>query len=152
MSHLIVCLFYQNVKVLRSKLVVFHFTALVQKHHVISIFETWIGNNILNSEFSEGYFIFRCVRNRFASCKCAGGRVLIARKQSTPRRTHFSSSGSLYDCVALRVFPSNSLQFIVLCIYISCACPSHLYEELFDRLSELLTIKFPFPLSSSAEI
>ena len=136
-------LFYQNVRGLRTKLGAFNLSALAQQHHAICISETWLDDAILYSELPEGYSTFRCDRDRDASRKSTGGGVLIAIKDSLPAELVFSSSGFPFDCVALRVSPPNFLPFIVSCVYVPCASPSHLYEELFDSLSELLTVRFP---------
>lgn len=98
---------------------------------------------MLKFELLEEDSILRYDRDRAASLKSTNGEVLIARKDTLPTEPVFLSSGSLYDYVALRVFPLNSLSISVSYIYKPSACPSDFYEELFDNLPELLISRSP---------
>lgn len=112
--------FYQNVRVLKTNLDI-HLSPLAQQYHGICIAETWLHNNILNSELLRLYFILRCDRDRAASPESIDGAVLISIKDPLCAEPIYHSFGSPYDCVVLRVFNLCPLSL-----------PPHLYKALFD--------------------
>lgn len=71
-------IFYQNVRGLRTKTVQFYNNILSLDYDIILITETWLQNDIFDSELSDGrYDIFRCDRDSRATGKQMGGGVMV---------------------------------------------------------------------------
>lgn len=94
-------LFQQNCRSWRARVDALNLTALAQRHHAIYISEIWLNDKILNCLLPELYFTFRRDRDRGASLKSTGGKVLIAIKHPLRAKPIFSSSYSPYDWVVV---------------------------------------------------
>lgn len=73
----------QNVRGLRTKCVDLYNSVLCSDYDIILITETWLQNDILNSElFDMRYDVFRCDRDLILCNKASGGGVLICTHKS----------------------------------------------------------------------
>lgn len=71
--------FYQNVQGLNTKLSVLHENILLNSFSVVALTETWISDNVLDSEIVDTrYQLFRCDRDSEVAGKERGGGVLLA--------------------------------------------------------------------------
>lgn len=96
-----ISIYYQNVRSIRGKLHELYLASLNCDYDVIILVETWLSDDILNSEIlNENYVIYRNDRNAQNSSKSIGGGVLIA----VAKRLH---SSSLYS-----ICPSNELIWV----------------------------------------
>lgn len=80
-SSLPLVLYYQNVRGLRTKLNDLHMTLSACDYDVVVFTETWLNDNIMDTELTNEYVIYRCDRSPATSQFRRGGGVLIGVKR-----------------------------------------------------------------------
>ena len=77
------CIYYQNVRGLKSKIDDFYLAASESNYDVIVLTETWLDDSVYSTQLFGGlYTVFRTDRNHRNSRKTHGGGVLIAVSKS----------------------------------------------------------------------
>lgn len=137
---------YQNVRGLNTKLSALYVDSFNFNHHIIVFTETWIQNNINNSEIlCNKYQIFRC--DRFDKNKKRGGGVLIAVSMIFPSEQIMVSS--LIEFVAVKIRLNNNKSMFISCSYV----PPEMKFQSNDTYTEhLLAITTAFETSKSSDI
>lgn len=107
-------IFYQNVRGLRTKTKDLRLALSSSDYDVVALTETWLSSDVLNSELSSDYEIYRLDRNPSTSQLLRGGGVLIGVKKHL-------------RCKLVSLVNANSLEQVAVCvslpmqaIYICC--------------------------------
>ncbi|XP_055527695.1 uncharacterized protein LOC129720266 [Wyeomyia smithii] len=109
--------YYQNVRGLRTKTNELRLLLSSCDYDVLVFTETWLRPDIIDSELSSDYSLFRCDRSERTSELSRGGGVLIAIKNNITSTLISLPNSSHLEQVAVRVhLPSRSLY--ICCIYL----------------------------------
>ena len=109
--------YQQNVRGLRTKTNSLMLALSQCEYDVIALTETWLNNDILDSELTHNYTIHRCDRNARTSRHKRGGGVLIAvRNELRSAAVHIADSDELEQIVVRVLLPNFEL--FVCCIYL----------------------------------
>ena len=118
---------YQNVRGLKTKLTTLFVESFNFNHHVIIFTETWLNDNIHNSEIlSDDYHIYRC--DRLDLYKKTGGGVLIAVSAKFPSEQIINSSINDIEFVAVKIKLGKKSLFIS-CSYIPPSSNADIYAK-----------------------
>lgn len=141
------CLYYQNVRGLRTKTNELFLSVCNCEYDVIALSETWLLPSIFNSEiFNDDFVVYRSDRSPLNSNFSMGGGVLIA------VRSCFSSSrltvpdSDEIEIVAVKITDSNCKNIYVCCLYI----PSGSGEDIYELYNNVLN-KFFIVANSSID-
>lgn len=110
--------FYQNVRGLRSKLNEFKIAITANNHDIIFVSESWLNNDIFDSEVVDvcEYTLFRRDRSSTASLKTDGGGVFIAVRSSL-RPSLVPDFQSEAEDIWVQVIVDN-MKIFLCCVYI----------------------------------
>lgn len=90
-------IYYQNVRGLRTKTAVFFRNVCSNSYDVICLTETWLMDGISDSEFDDGYLVWRRDRDYTHTSQMMGGGVLIAVKRGLAADTCSEWSSTAED-------------------------------------------------------
>lgn len=144
MDKQVLSVFYQNCRGLRTKLNTLYMNVLSHNYDIIILTETWLHENISDSEFMDArYRVFRCDRDRARSGRCDGGGVLVAVRRELgatlrARTAAMSSAHSpLVDHILIEL-RSRTYCCVISAVYIPPNLNSDIYLTHFDSLFDEL--------------
>lgn len=118
-----ISLVYQNARGLNTKLSSLFVDSFNFNHEIVIFTETWLTNNILNSEIMcDNFQIFRCDRENNRK----SGGVLIAVSNIFPSEALIYDSHSNIEFVAIKL---NQRNIYITCSYIPPSSPHSVYIE-----------------------
>ncbi|XP_058449154.1 uncharacterized protein LOC131429124 [Malaya genurostris] len=98
--------------------------------------ETWLNGNILDTELTDQYIIYRCDRNNLTSQYLHGGGVLIGIKKGIKSSTVYVHGADRLEQIAVRV-TCESTTFVICAIYLPPNTDLSLYEQHVFCVNEL---------------
>lgn len=135
--------YYQNCKGLRTKLNSLYMNILAHTYDIIILTETWLINDICDSEFiDQRYTVYRCDRDRTATKKLDGGGVLVAvlKELRTSAVTHTNNYLSQFVEHVLISLPSTQKckNHIISAVYIPPKTKEDIYESYLKSLQTII--------------
>jgi len=102
----------------------------------VAVTETWLSNNVYDSElFPENFLVFK---NRNRESKKRGGGVLLAVKNVYKcKMVQLELNNPEFDIVLVKVYTSKNNHLYILVVYITPNCTVTDREELFRLLETL---------------
>ncbi|XP_058445613.1 uncharacterized protein LOC131426828 [Malaya genurostris] len=131
--------YYQNVRGMRTKTQHFLLSLSSCDYDVIVLTETWLREDILNSELSTNYTIYRCDRNSSSSQLLRGGGVLIAIKNNLTGIAIKMHGFEHLEQTTVRVSLPN-LSLYICCIYLRPNSDPDLYSSHASAVQQVLDI------------
>uniref|UniRef100_A0A8D8SHM3 Endonuclease/exonuclease/phosphatase domain-containing protein n=1 Tax=Cacopsylla melanoneura TaxID=428564 RepID=A0A8D8SHM3_9HEMI len=133
---LIFSLLYQNVRGLNTKTKNFFLSALTQDHVGIALTETWLQDNVFDSElFTDSYQIFRQDRNLNISNKQTGGGILLALKNNIKAKLKWSLYVPEIECIGVEA-QINFTTVLICLVYLPPPVTPDTIENFFQKLHE----------------
>jgi hypothetical protein len=147
MTKLVLSVYYQNCRGLRTKLHTLYMQILSHNYDVIILTETWLHCNITDNElFDFRYRVFRCDRDRISTGRKDGGGVLVAVRSDLcatqcvcahDNCEDDSAQFSLIDHVLIEIH-SHKYRCIISAVYIPPKMNPNVYMSHFNNLSSML--------------
>lgn len=134
------CVYYQNVRGLRTKTDTIYRNSLLCNFDVIALTETWLANHIGDSEIfdSSAYNVYRHDRDNTTSTKSIGGGSLVAVNKSIVSSSHTDWCTSNED-VWVSIYPGKIKKRInICCVYLVPNVEINKFFDFFNNLSTLV--------------
>ncbi|XP_058456541.1 uncharacterized protein LOC131433937 [Malaya genurostris] len=109
--------------------------ATVEVHKLVPK-ETWLNGNILDTELTDQYIVYRCDRNNLTSQYLRGGGVLIGIKKGIESSTVYVHGADRLEQIAVRA-TCESTGFVICAIYLPPNTDLSLYEQHAFYVNEL---------------
>ncbi|XP_058828357.1 uncharacterized protein LOC131688202 [Topomyia yanbarensis] len=100
----------------------------ITDYDVVVFTETWLNDNILNTELADEYAIYRCDRNSSTSRHSRGGGVLIGIKKNNRRNIVAIDGAESLEQIAARV-TCGTVSIVICVIYLPPNSELALYEQ-----------------------
>jgi hypothetical protein len=117
------CIYYQNVRGLRSKTLTFYRNLSLATYDIIVLTESWLVDGIRDSElFDDRYVVWRRDRDLSVTGQSRGGGVIIATRKElavTPQPSFHSSAEDLWLTISLKDSSNRSIK-VHLCVLYLC--------------------------------
>lgn len=112
------CLYYQNVRGLKTKVNKILLTSISCDYNIVCFTETWLNPEINNAEiFANKFLVYRQDRNVLNSTKSDGGGVLIAVLSVIDSELFLIPNTETIECICVKLKLSNKHIYIY-CLYI----------------------------------
>ena len=139
----ILYMYYQNVRGLRTKINDFFIACLSSDYDVIVLTETWLKPSIYDSElFNSSFMVYRCDRSHHNCVFNNGGGVLVAVKSRFSSEIVDVPNTLGVEFVAVKI-SFQKFKLFVCCVYIPSGASQQmytLYETAFSSLFNVLNL------------
>ena len=135
-------LYYQNVRGLRTKTNTLNLALSSSDYDIIALSETWLRDDICNSELAADYKVYRCDRNHVTSALQRGGGVLIGIKNYLTSSTISLPGCEQLEQVIVRTSVGNDTIYIC-CIYLRPNSDPDLYTAHSNAINKVLSMAKP---------
>ena len=132
-------LYYQNVRGLRTKTNTLNLALSSSDYDIIALSETWLRDDICNSELTADYKVYRCDRNHETSALQRGGGVLIGIKNNLTSSTISIPGCEQLEQVIVRASLGHEAIYIC-CIYLRPNSDPELYNAHSNAVQKILSI------------
>lgn len=123
-----ITVYYQNVRGLRTKTNELFAALSVCDYDVVVLTETWLNENVLDSELTDEYVIYRRDRSVLTSERLRGGGVLIGIKKNITSNVIDFVGADRLEQVAIRATVED-VSLVVCAIYLPPNTELELYEQ-----------------------
>lgn len=134
------CIYYQNVRGLRTKTNSFYSTTINCHYDIITLSETWLVPSINSNELfdTNEFVVYRCDRSVLNSIRSYGGGVLIAVRSSVKSEILIVPDTDLIEIIFVKCFLDGRICYIC-CLYIPSGSSSSVYELYANAIERFFT-------------